>query len=828
MRPDFGADLAEEAETEEAEEGLARAYARGADDDVPVWASDVIPPEWYRNLGPDVEAAAEPERATRDVVGEAVDPVRAALYLVGQQGFAALPVWGSKDGRCFCGDPHDGTRREGLAPDSIGKHPASPRGFHDATRDPDRIRTFLANPGTPNYGLVPPPGVIALDIDGSGIARWRELEAVHRQLPPTLTTITRNGHHYFYRWPESVGPDPGGDLFGFVTRRHGKGYVIGPGSVHASGTTYAVVRQPDGQPYPIVELPEAWAKAASKGRPAGERGSTVRVGGYTLPDRVAAGAKRYYEIRDYVAHLHHYRRTPEEMWVLVRDLLAPRFEEPLDEGALRARFERAIKDMDARLPGQADPRPEGPWPEPEDVGHAQPSELADVEYVEDLIRPGRKHVWAAEEGSGKSYAVDELGVRIALAGGAFAGSWPVKVNGPVLVLSEMHRDDDLRYQDDILGSLGLDRSALSGRLYRQDLATAAHGMPALTVPGWRAWITKWMRERGVILLVVDTATSATQVDPWGKAIHEVYAGISEMLHELPGLAVVLVLHLKKPQGRGERRISDVLGEWGRFNDITILMEADGATRTKLSTYKRIRHPRRIIATKQGGLLVDPVDITEKVATTKVPLEKVVDAVRATPGASTTAMAEALGVSKSTATKYLAAAAAAGLVISLDAGPGRGKRHYPAAEPAPDPAMEASRGPTPSSVRTGGSLDGGEGGSDGGPSNRPTHPMGLDGPLDTPPPWDATDGNGAADEAILSDAVPESDGAFCPACRAGPFTFAPFYERHWRATHARHAAGPDRPAMEGPDVADTSLWAEARRVFADLLDEDEGHGSGASA
>ena len=93
-----------------------------------------------------------------------------------------------------------------------------------------------------------------------------------------------------------------------------------------------------------------------------------------------------------------------------------------------------------------------------------------------------------------------------------------------------------------------------------------------------------------------------------------------MLAEYPELAIVLVVHLKKPTGRGDRRISDVLGEWGRWNDVTVVQENDGASleRTKISVRKRVRRQRRIVATKAGGLLVDPIDATTAKTGPKVP------------------------------------------------------------------------------------------------------------------------------------------------------------------------------------------------------------------
>jgi hypothetical protein len=301
------------------------------------------------------------------------------------------------------------------------------------------------------------------------------------------------------------------------------------------------------------------------------------------------------------------------------------------------------------------------FPQPEDRGLATLSALGDTWYVGDLVRPGRIVVVAAEEGTGKSYAITgELGIRVAIAGGDFAGTWPVLVTGPVLVLSEMHGDDDYEREDAILASLELTRAALRDRYYRLSLATAAGDRPALQVPEWRAWAAAWLRLRGALLVIFDTATAAAQVDPWGDEIHGVYRGLRAMLDEHPALAIVLVVHLKKPQGQGKRRISDVLGEWGRWCDVLLLLEADGLTRVMLTSRKRVRSERRIVATKAGGLLVDPVD-ADALAGPKVPQADVMAAVRSHPGIGYLELGALLGVSKDTAGRYAADAEKAGLV-----------------------------------------------------------------------------------------------------------------------------------------------------------------------
>lgn len=263
-----------------------------------------------------------------------VDPVAAATYFVRTLDFTAFPVWGSKDGRCLCGDPHDGTRKHG--PDNVGKHPTTQHGFKDATSDVDRIRTFLANPGTPNYGLNPPPGVLAVDVDGAeGIAHWTELERLFGNLPDTLTTLTANGRHYFLRWPAEAGDMPKGKLFGYVVRRHDDGYIIGPGSIHPSGHVYDTLRQPSGMPYPIAELPLRWVQAAQEAsRPA------ITVGG-ALPEP----GGRHDWLRD---RARHYRGLIADPTVLRATLLAENAK--LSSPKSDAEVDRAIGDVYAKFP----------------------------------------------------------------------------------------------------------------------------------------------------------------------------------------------------------------------------------------------------------------------------------------------------------------------------------------------------------------------------------------------------------------------------------------------------------------------------------------------
>jgi hypothetical protein len=266
----------------------------------------------------------------------AEDRIRAALWFAGR-GFGIFSVWSTTpDGVCRC--------PKGKACDNAGKHPITQKGFHDATRDPDRIRILLSAGSEPNYGMVCPDGVFALDVDGEGTARLAELEALYGPLPDTLRTQTANGQHIFLRWPAEL-PRPIGQLWDYVTRwgsGANAGYVIGPRSVHASGAVYA-----PGTSFDIAVLPNVWAQSVIAA-PAAQSALIEFGPGYQLPDYGYTGS-RYIAILQYIASRYKRGISIDEIWAGVVSVLAPRFEESLDDDGLKTRFERAWKDTPTRL-----------------------------------------------------------------------------------------------------------------------------------------------------------------------------------------------------------------------------------------------------------------------------------------------------------------------------------------------------------------------------------------------------------------------------------------------------------------------------------------------
>lgn len=269
----------------------------------------------------------------------AEDRIRAALWFA-ERGFGVFSVWSTTPaGDCRC--------PKGKTCDNAGKHPIGFQGFKEHTSDPERIRKLLSAGSEPNYGLVCPDNVFALDVDGTGIEKLAELETSLGPLPPTLRTATAHGEHIFLHWPDDV-PRPIGQLWGFVTRwgsGNGGGYVIGPRSVHASGVIYAPAA---GTAYEIAELPPAWVTSVLSPTADPDIFIEIESGGYQLPD-FGFTASRYNEILRYVASRYKRGISIDEIWAGVVSVLAPRFEDALTEPELRTRFERAWKDTPARL-----------------------------------------------------------------------------------------------------------------------------------------------------------------------------------------------------------------------------------------------------------------------------------------------------------------------------------------------------------------------------------------------------------------------------------------------------------------------------------------------
>jgi hypothetical protein len=495
------------------------------------------------------------------------DPIpaaKAAEWFL-SQGFKAFPVWGVTDtGACRC--------PKGAGCDQKGKHPASVHGFLDATDDIAKVRTFLQNPGTPNYGLVAPVDVVAVDVDGEGKQRWDELQHQYGPLPATLTVVTANGYHYFYRVPADL---IGKRLFGFVTRsQKAKGYTLGPGSLHASGVTYGLLNGKGG----IQPLPDRWvAEGFPKQRLASV--SSITVGGPPDPSSITEGSRHDY-LRDRARTLRGGGLTGEALLNAVMALNAQ-----LPSPKTQEEVERAIGDVETKFP--ADPLRLLPSPEQveeeaeerlEDfptvidaISAVAPKDIDDWMVV-DLIRPRQLVVLASTEGVGKSNMRLELGIRYACGHGALFDTYPMGRAGDVLLFDEENgeREEFVR-EEAMLASLDLKRDphmALYHRVHYSGL-----NLESLVD---QSVFDKLLTLYAPQLVILDTA-GAMVGEEHGKDFKRVIAFLKAM-KEKHDCAIVLVVHLVKPPRDGktvgkalERTITDVMGQWTRSADVLLLV-----------------------------------------------------------------------------------------------------------------------------------------------------------------------------------------------------------------------------------------------------------------
>jgi len=91
-------------------------------------------------------------------------------------------------------------------------------------------------------------GIVVLDIDhkNDGMTKLRQIEALHGDLPVTVTGRTGNGYHLYFRHPGTsiVSRAAVAGIAGLDIRGDG-GYVVAPPSRHASGNEYLWEHRPD-------------------------------------------------------------------------------------------------------------------------------------------------------------------------------------------------------------------------------------------------------------------------------------------------------------------------------------------------------------------------------------------------------------------------------------------------------------------------------------------------------------------------------------------------------------------------------------------------------
>ena len=260
---------------------------------------------------------------------DAATPLDEALALA-RAGHPVLPLWGvtpvgGGTGACHCRVPD--------CP-SPGKHPIGalvPHGLSDASLDPDTIRGWFTRDPTANVG-VRCDGMAVLDVDlrrgGGQTYAWLEgLE--DGPLSRTRRIDTGNGWHEWYRLDDADGVKAGGELAEGIDYKVGPtAYVVGPGSLHASGRRYTV--SDNAQMAPVH--PSVRARIARGAGTPGTSGVTTTEA-YKV-ERVSEGGRNDF-LKSTAGFLRNLAQSEDEMFLLLSAVNNERCVPPYEEHRIR-------------------------------------------------------------------------------------------------------------------------------------------------------------------------------------------------------------------------------------------------------------------------------------------------------------------------------------------------------------------------------------------------------------------------------------------------------------------------------------------------------------
>lgn len=171
-----------------------------------------------------------------------------------RMGLFVFPAHNIRDGTCSCNSQ---------TCDKQGKHPRTPNGFKDATRDVAIIRTWWNKWPDANIALATgaASGVVVLDLDTKHGRSTKELRENGYFISPTVSSRTgifkdpdkpeaeglRGEHHWFVH-PGGYIKSTNGQILGpGIDIKADGGYVMLPPSNHLSGVSYEWVVEPEGE-----------------------------------------------------------------------------------------------------------------------------------------------------------------------------------------------------------------------------------------------------------------------------------------------------------------------------------------------------------------------------------------------------------------------------------------------------------------------------------------------------------------------------------------------------------------------------------------------------
>lgn len=270
---------------------------------------------------------------------ETTDPLSGALWAA-SRGFHVFAVDHPALDRCAGlktghHDPSTCTER--------GKHPAE-RFTKTGTTDAHEIAARFSG-RTRNFGVYCADSGLLVADDDTGDALADYAESIGETIPQTITVITARGLHYYFAAPAGMKlSNETGNLPDKIDVRAGNAYVVGPGSMHASGSTYHLL-DPNA---PLAPAPD-WLIRAITAKSTPEP--------FTAPDNAHTGTipkgKRHQELVKYAVRLRHRHLDVDEAITLTK-LRWRDCEQPEGDTYPEDRVEPLVRDIFTRYtPEQA-------------------------------------------------------------------------------------------------------------------------------------------------------------------------------------------------------------------------------------------------------------------------------------------------------------------------------------------------------------------------------------------------------------------------------------------------------------------------------------------
>ena len=125
----------------------------------------------------------------------------------------------------------------------LGKRPLTAKGFKDASKDIEQIKSWWTQHPDANIGLVTGKEnnllVIDIDVKGNGYQSLNDLENIVGQLRGGIEVITGSGGlHIYLKYPENTLVKCSTRVLPGIDIRGEGGYVIAPPSLHESMRRY--------------------------------------------------------------------------------------------------------------------------------------------------------------------------------------------------------------------------------------------------------------------------------------------------------------------------------------------------------------------------------------------------------------------------------------------------------------------------------------------------------------------------------------------------------------------------------------------------------------